>query len=146
MTYIKLTKGFHSKLILCREFSPPVSIRVVSNTEIYGMRLLRLHVVVLLLLAPVLGCGDVGEARQAQIVHLLRQDCGSCHGMTLRGGLGPALTSTALRNKSKASIEAVILGGRPGTPMPPWRGFLNAQEVQWLVEQLKSGVFDNDVD
>ena len=28
-------------------------------------------------------------ARQDELLHLLRQDCGSCHGLTLRGGLGP---------------------------------------------------------
>ena len=29
-----------------------------------------------------------GVDRQAQLRDLLHQDCGSCHGMTLRGGLG----------------------------------------------------------
>jgi hypothetical protein len=29
--------------------------------------------------------------RQKELIHLVRQDCGSCHGMTLQGGLGPAL-------------------------------------------------------
>ncbi|MGD8874759.1 MAG: cytochrome c, partial [Gammaproteobacteria bacterium] len=35
------------------------------------------------------GAPDAG--RQAQLLYLLKHDCGSCHGMTRKGGLGPAL-------------------------------------------------------
>lgn len=46
--------------------------------------------------------------RQRALVHLVRQDCGSCHGMTLQGGLGPALTPEALRDKPVDSLVAVV--------------------------------------
>ncbi len=59
--------------------------------------------------------------------------------MTLKGGLGPPLTPAALEGKSQSSLEATILFGRPGTPMPPWRGMLSEAEARWLVEALKSG-------
>lgn len=59
--------------------------------------------------------------------------------MTLRGGLGPPLTPAALDGKSQSALEATILFGRPGTPMPPWRGMLSEAEVRWLVQTLKSG-------
>lgn len=78
-------------------------------------------------------------ARRAEIVHLVRHDCGSCHGLTLQGGLGPALTRAALAGKPAAALRATILNGRPGTPMPPWRGFLTENEVDWLVEALTQG-------
>jgi cytochrome c55X len=74
--------------------------------------------------------------RQKQLVHLVRQDCGSCHGMTLQGGLGPALTPEALRDKPVDSLVATIYGGRPGTPMPPWHRFLTEAEATWIVQQL----------
>lgn len=83
--------------------------------------------------------GDVPEDRQRALVHLLRHDCGSCHGMTLRGGLGPPLTPAALEGKSRRTLESTILFGRPGTPMPPWRSMLSESEARWLVEALKSG-------
>jgi len=86
---------------------------------------------------------EVNQARQGEILHLLRQDCGACHGMTLKGGLGPALTAGALRDKPANYLQGVILGGRPGTPMPPWRRFLSWEEVRWLVQQLKSGELDH---
>lgn len=77
--------------------------------------------------------------RRKEIVHLVRQDCGSCHGMTLQGGLGPSLKPEALREKPVESLVATIHGGRPGTPMPPWHRFLSETETQWIVEQLLQG-------
>lgn len=85
---------------------------------------------------------DPGVARQAEILSLLRQDCGSCHGMTLKGGLGPSLLPQALAAKTPEFIRETILDGRRGTPMPPWRGILSDDEVSWLVDQLRNGVVD----
>ena len=31
---------------------------------------------------------DLNADRQAELDHLLRHDCGSCHGLRLQGGLG----------------------------------------------------------
>lgn len=70
---------------------------------------------------------------------MVRQDCGSCHGMHLTGGLGPALTPAALADKPAPSMAATIFHGRPGTPMPPWGAFLNEAEAMWIAEQLLSG-------
>jgi cytochrome c55X len=95
-----------------------------------------------LLLLPLVAQADVAPARQQQLLHLLRQDCGSCHGLTLQGGLGPALTPQALRDKSPAMLQSVILYGRPGTPMPPWQPFMNDVEAKWLVDQLQTGVIN----
>jgi cytochrome c55X len=78
--------------------------------------------------------------RRAQLIEMLRQDCGSCHGMTLKGGLGPPLLPAALAGKDAPSLEATILDGRPGTPMPPWRRFMTEDEARWLVESLKKGL------
>jgi cytochrome c55X len=94
---------------------------------------------IVLLLATLPVKAQVDKARQDEILHLLKHDCGSCHGMTLKGGLAPALTADALRDKPPQYLESVILDGRPGTPMPPWRKFINTQEVRWLVKQLQSG-------
>ena len=78
--------------------------------------------------------------RQAELLHVLRHDCGSCHGMTLKGGLGPALTQVALASKPAEYLYSTVRDGRPGTPMPPWRGILDDAEIHWLVNQLMQGV------
>lgn len=75
-------------------------------------------------------------ARQAELVRLVRHDCGSCHGLTLKGGLGPALLPETLRQQPASGLVATILSGRPGTPMPPWRSFINEAEAEWIVARL----------
>lgn len=81
--------------------------------------------------------------RQTQLIYLLRQDCGSCHGLTLRGGLGPPLLPDALAGKSDAALVDVILHGVPGTPMPPWGFEISRGEAVWLVRQMKRGLKDD---
>lgn len=86
---------------------------------------------------------DPGPARQAELLHRLKHDCGSCHGMTLKGGLGPALLPARLAERSDEELVEVILEGRPGTPMPPWRFEIQPTEATWLVQQLKRGLRDD---
>ncbi|UDM16804.1 cytochrome c [Vogesella sp. XCS3] len=76
-------------------------------------------------------------ARSQVLLHLLREDCGACHGLTRQGGLGSPLTAAALAGKPADSLVATILDGRPGTAMPPWRPFISEQEARWLVELLQ---------
>ena len=78
------------------------------------------------------------ESRPA-LISLVRQDCGSCHGMTLKGGLGASLLPDALAGKDANSVSSIILDGIPGTPMPPWRGLLTEADARWIAEQLKAG-------
>ncbi|CAN5802890.1 hypothetical protein BH11PSE12_BH11PSE12_30110 [soil metagenome] len=78
-------------------------------------------------------------ARRGELITLVRQDCGSCHGLTLKGGLGPALLPEALKDKPAASLQATILYGRNGTAMPPWQRFLTEAEAEWIVSQLQKG-------
>ena len=77
--------------------------------------------------------------RQRELAHLLKRDCGSCHGGHLTGGLGPALTAEALQSRPDEALVATIVDGRPGTPMPAWRPFMNEIEARWLVFRLKQG-------
>jgi len=78
--------------------------------------------------------------RHAELLNLLRQDCGSCHGLRLEGGLGLPLTPEALKEKSPEALKQTILYGRGGTPMPPWNPFLTEAEAGWLVDTLLKGL------
>ncbi len=83
---------------------------------------------------------DITTARKAELLNLLKHDCGSCHGLTLKGGLGPALTPEVLQSKPVDFLVATILYGRTGTPMPPWRPFMTEGEATWLAQRIKEGV------
>ena len=96
----------------------------------------------LLLIAGV-QAAEVPPARQTDLKYLLRQDCGSCHGMTLKGGLGPALLPENLQDKPPEYLAAVILYGRPGTAMPPWNILLTEQDATWLADYLKQPGYDD---
>jgi cytochrome c55X len=90
--------------------------------------------------SPAAQIGYPDSQRQQQLMYLLAQDCGSCHGMSLQGGLGPALTREALAGKPPVMLRDVILHGRPGTPMPPWKTFLTERDAEWLVQVLVNGL------
>lgn len=95
----------------------------------------------LLLLAATIGAAlaaeDLLPPRQRELRHLLDHDCGSCHGLTRRGGLGPALSPTALAERDDDFLIDTILFGRRGTPMPPWEGELTRSDARWLVDRLR---------
>lgn len=81
--------------------------------------------------------------RRNELITLVRQDCGSCHGLKLNGGLGPALLPETLKDKDPEGLKATILQGRPGTAMPPWGHFLSEAEAEWIVTSLQKGFPDD---
>ena len=79
---------------------------------------------------------EPSEERQQELRNMLKHDCGSCHGLTLKGGLGPSLLADSLDNKSDDFLVQTILYGRKDTAMPPWKPFMTSQEALWLVHKL----------
>lgn len=100
---------------------------------------MRSVIVAAALLLTALPClaGEPALKRQAELTRLLYDDCGSCHGLTLKGGLGPSLLPQAMQPLSSEAIAATILDGRPGTPMPPWRGMLSEDDADFLAGLLQ---------
>ncbi len=82
---------------------------------------------------------DEAAPDAAKLASLVRQDCGSCHGLTLKGGLGKPLNAESLRPWSRDQLVAIILDGVPGTPMPPWRPLLSEADARWIADRLQQG-------
>ncbi|MBF0358728.1 MAG: cytochrome c [Magnetococcales bacterium] len=82
---------------------------------------------------------EAEPTRHKELLYLLKHDCGSCHGITLRGGLGPPLTKEALAGKSTGLLADIITYGLPGTAMPPWLGLLSREEILWLAKRIQKG-------
>jgi cytochrome c55X len=74
-----------------------------------------------------------------RLANLVRQDCGSCHGLKLQGGLGKPLTAEHLQSWSREQLVSIILDGVPGTPMPPWRPLLSELDARWIADRLQHG-------
>lgn len=85
---------------------------------------------------------EPASARQTELLYLVRQDCGSCHGLRMEGGLGVPLTPKALKGKDVEGLKLTILQGRPGTTMPPWNPFISEAEAGWIVDMLIKGLPD----
>jgi cytochrome c55X len=78
--------------------------------------------------------------RQTTLRNLLKNDCGACHGLTLQGGMGPALLPGNLAGKPDEFLVSTVLNGRKGTAMPPWQPFMNHDEALWLIGVLRKTV------
>jgi cytochrome c55X len=105
---------------------------------------LKVNLLLITLLTPLFASAEINSIspeRQQELTHLLKQDCGSCHGMTLKGGLGPALLPESLADKPDHVLIGVIKYGRETLAMPAWDGILNTTEIEWLVTELKAGNF-----
>lgn len=80
-----------------------------------------------------------GEVNSDALKRLLHQDCGSCHGLTLKGGLGPDLRMETLAHYDREGLASVILNGVPGTPMPPWEPLMSDDQALWIAQYLLTG-------
>jgi cytochrome c55X len=79
---------------------------------------------------------DIAPGRAAELEHMVLQDCGSCHGLTMKGGLGRPLTREALAHADRDGLALIVLDGVPGTAMPPWRPLLTEAEALWIADYL----------
>ena len=95
-------------------------------------------IILALAASPVLA-GDLPAGRAGELERLVLQDCGSCHGMTLKGGLGSDLRAEALAGSTPEGLTEIILQGVPGTPMPPWSALLSEDEAAWIARYLLDG-------
>lgn len=89
--------------------------------------------------AVLLLAGEAFAVDSAALERLVRQDCGSCHGLTLKGGLGPDIRVQALAHHDAETLRMIIADGIPGTPMPPWKPLLTKAEIDWIVTYLLKG-------
>lgn len=87
------------------------------------------------LLAPAAGA-EVTAIDAERLTHLVTQDCGSCHGLTRKGGLGSPLTPEVLEGADPETLASIILDGVPGTAMPPWRPLMSEDEALWIANYL----------
>jgi cytochrome c55X len=80
--------------------------------------------------------------RRAQLEVMFLHDCGSCHGLTMNGGLGPSIRPSDVADLSDHDLATIITDGIPGTPMPPWGRHLSSEDVGWIIRLMRQGTAD----
>ncbi|MBZ0162111.1 MAG: cytochrome c [Notoacmeibacter sp.] len=90
-------------------------------------------------ISPAAAGNHIDAAVAASLANTVRQDCGSCHGLTLKGGLGRPITAEALAGYEVHDLRDIILHGIPGTAMPPWQGMITEDEAEWIARRLIEG-------
>ena len=132
--------GLKTGLAMQHFFLQQKSVQQLSKTSA-----LLLAATMTFLAPPVLSIAQDSSAqnisieRQQELTYMVQQDCGSCHGMTLKGGLGPSLLPERVSVLPKQYLINAVTHGRQGTPMPPWGPILKQNEIVWIVEQLQLG-------
>lgn len=91
-----------------------------------------------LVLSALVNADTPRPERRAELETLLYQDCGSCHGMRLRGGLGPALPRDHMASFSSEGLAHIIRHGIPGSAMPGWKALLSEADARWLADHLQT--------
>ncbi|MDU8941845.1 c-type cytochrome [Ovoidimarina sediminis] len=87
--------------------------------------------------ATPVAASEVEGARAAELKHLVIQDCGSCHGLTMKGGLGRPITRDLMQHYDREILRDIILDGIPGTAMPPWRPLMSEADAMWIADYLR---------
>lgn len=85
------------------------------------------------------GVADAAPLNEKELARLVIQDCGSCHGLTMQGGLGKPLTQAELQGKPAEVLAEIIMEGVKDTPMPPWKFLLTPEEAMWIANFLLNG-------
>ncbi len=94
------------------------------------------NILLFLILATTASAGEVSGQRAAELENLVKQDCGACHGMTRKGGLGPDIRAKTLKGRDADGLAQIIRDGIPDTAMPPWGPLLADEDINWIAEYL----------
>lgn len=97
----------------------------------------NLFIALALLFSGVSHAADVSSSED--LINLVKQDCGSCHGLTLKGGLGPDIRPQSLSHYDIETLSTVVLDGIPDTAMPPWRPLMSEADAAKIAEYLLQG-------
>jgi cytochrome c55X len=83
---------------------------------------------------------EIDAARAAELVRMVRQDCGSCHGMRLTGGLGPALTrDTHGRPAPRQASPPPSTTAAPARPCRAGKACSSEADARWIAGRLQAG-------
>jgi nitrite reductase (NO-forming)/hydroxylamine reductase len=76
-----------------------------------------------------------GESKM-DVVKMFELECQGCHGPNHEGGVGSSLDPKVIGKKNAYMLSETILNGRAGTAMPAYKGKMNKDDADKMVEYL----------
>lgn len=76
-----------------------------------------------------------GESK-LDVAKFFEKECQGCHGPNHEGGVGSSLEPVMIAKKNAYMLSDIILNGRAGTAMPAFKGKLNKDDSDKMVEYL----------
>ena len=122
-----------------------LAFRDSTSSESTGFNVSEIMKKISLLMLPLLGiivlissCGQ-SQSPAMDASALYEANCGACHGANRQGifELGPTLIPQSLAELSDAEIRDTILNGKLDTIMMGFKGRLNQEEIDALLQLIK---------
>jgi len=76
-----------------------------------------------------------GESKM-DVAKMFEKECQGCHGPNHEGGVGSSLDPKVISKKNDYMLADVILNGRAGTAMPAFKGKMNKDDSDKMVDYL----------
>ncbi len=106
-----------------------------ANTETTIHRMLRLALLLVTILLLTAACSSVDP--NATAPEVFEQACARCHGISMGGGVGPALgPGSDAETKPDESLLTAITNGR--ARMPSFRNQLTEEQIRGLVQYIRT--------
>ncbi|MFA5215461.1 cytochrome D1 domain-containing protein [Sulfuricurvum sp.] len=76
-----------------------------------------------------------GESKM-DVAKMFEKECQGCHGPNHEGGVGSSLDPKIIGKKNAYFLVETIMGGRAGTAMPSFKGKMNKEDADKMVDYL----------
>lgn len=79
----------------------------------------------------------VADTSNMDVEAVFEKECQGCHGPNHEGGVGSDLRPNVIAKKNSQDLATVVLNGRAGTAMPPFKDKFNKADADKMVDYLQ---------
>lgn len=85
----------------------------------------------------VVGSSLVADTSNMDVEAVFEKECQGCHGPNHEGGVGSDLRPNVIAKKNSQDLATVVLNGRAGTAMPPFKDKFSKADADKMVDYLQ---------
>ena len=86
----------------------------------------------------VVSTGLIAGTSNMDVEKVFERECQGCHGPNHEGGVGSDLRPTVIAKKNAYKLSEVIMNGKAGTAMPPFKEKMNKDDADKMVDYLQA--------